>query len=194
MPFRTLTLILMNWRNNWKLYGTTKSKRKQQLWWSREFQDLWILEPFANKAVFEFYHNAATNIETANGNLMNVPGKGTVLAETKLGLASFDDVLHCPSLCESALFSVSKFDVLWWQVLVGTHLALNHPSPERLRQVESGLVTGCEVSGNIDKNCSCSACFIGKSKQTPYPSKSLRVLKVCGDLVSVDGFGPIRHP
>jgi hypothetical protein len=36
---------------------------------------------------------------------------------------------------------------------------------------------------------------MGKSKELPYPVHSTRVLKACGDLVSVDGWGPLRkHP
>ena len=37
--------------------------------------------------------------------------------------------------------------------------------------------------------------FMGKSKELPYPPRSERLLRQCGDLISVDGWGPLRdHP
>ena len=75
------------------------------------------------------------------------------------------------------------------------HRALNHLSGERLMQLSKGMAEGIILNDTPSKDCSCAACFMGKSKEHPYPSKSERILKACGDLFSVDGFGPLtKHP
>jgi hypothetical protein len=74
------------------------------------------------------------------------------------------------------------------------HLALNHISSARLKELTKSLVTGIQLKDHIDKDCSCAACFVGKSKQLPYLSSSDRVLNAIGDLISVDGFGRLSIP
>jgi len=74
------------------------------------------------------------------------------------------------------------------------HKALNHISYVRLKQA-SKLVTGLELLDEPDvslRHCDCPACFMGKSKELPYPHNSSRALKACGDLISMDGWGPIN--
>ena len=83
--------------------------------------------------------------------------------------------------------SVAKRSAREW------HLALNHPSSERLGQMAKGLVNGCVISDSISQQCECESCFMGKSKNRSYPRKSKRHLESVGDLVSVDGFGPLKQ-
>ena len=212
---------------------------------------------FSNKEVFDFYSTSSTQIEIANGSMIDVPGRGDVSVKTSVGNAHFSDAFHCPTLCESALFSVSKFDskgftsifanskyylvprqtlndlmsriqaeavfqgskrkdgLYWLEVEIEKsvpkqeggkalmassssrsarqwHLALNHPSNDRLKQMTTGLVTGCTISGSLLAKCDCSACFMGKSKQSSYPNRSLRAIEAAGDVISVDGFGPVK--
>jgi len=84
--------------------------------------------------------------------------------------------------------SVAKRTAMEW------HLALNHPSPARLKCMVNGLVDGIAVSDKIQKDCDCGSCFMGKAKQLPYPKKSARVIKQNGDLISCDGWGRVRFP
>ena len=54
------------------------------------------------------------------------------------------------------------------------HKALNHISYARLKQA-SKLVTGLELLDEPDvslRHCDCPACFMGKSKELPFPHNS----------------------
>jgi hypothetical protein len=45
------------------------------------------------------------------------------------------------------------------------HLALNHPSTKRIELlIKKNMATGIVISDQINNNCDCSACFMGKSK------------------------------
>ena len=88
------------------------------------------------------------------------------------------DILECENTStnpKALMSSVSKRTEKEW------HLALNHPSPERMKiMTRNEFVKGFEVTNSISNLCDCSACFMGKSKQKPYPKKSERILKERG--------------
>ena len=69
------------------------------------------------------------------------------------------------------------------------HLALNHPSTDRMIALGKGSTTGFILLDRPAIKCNCDSCFLGKSKQLPYAKKSSTVVASPGDLISVDGFG-----
>ena len=83
--------------------------------------------------------------------------------------------------------SLAKRSAVEW------HKSLNHLSMDRLKlMLRNKMAEGIEISGTIPKECSCTACFMGKSKQVLYPSISERKLDRIGHVISVDGFGPLK--
>ena len=63
-----------------------------------------------NKDGFDLYSISKQGLVTADGNILETVGTGTVPVNTKNGKATLRNVLHTPGLSEEGLLSVHQFD------------------------------------------------------------------------------------